>query len=130
MALMGNASLFGPPPGEVLDPVPWEDVVRGIVAGVPDLLGELYSDSRNVVLTLARIWATLVTGSIKSKDAAADWALPRLPTELKAVLARARANYLSYEAEEPADWAALTSQLRSYASHVTIAIEELTALRD
>lgn len=53
MVLLGNTPLFGPPPGEVLDPVPHEDLIRAIVAGVPDLLADLKSDTRNAVLTLA-----------------------------------------------------------------------------
>ncbi|WP_344835368.1 aminoglycoside adenylyltransferase domain-containing protein [Nonomuraea dietziae] len=81
MVLLGNAPLSGPPPAEVLDPIPPGDLVRGIVAGMPALLEELESDTRNVLLTLARIWTTVATGVIRSKDAAADWALARLPAE-------------------------------------------------
>ncbi|MBM0238323.1 DUF4111 domain-containing protein [Micromonospora sp. ATA32] len=36
-------------------------------------------DTRNVILTLARIRTTLATGGIRSKDAAADFVLDRLP---------------------------------------------------
>lgn len=54
-ALLGNAPLFGLPPAEVLDPVPREDLRRGIVHGVPHLLEDLESDTRNVVLSLARM---------------------------------------------------------------------------
>ena len=38
----------------------------------------LVDDTRNSVLTLARIWLTVETGEIGPKDAA-DWALERLP---------------------------------------------------
>ncbi|MDT0346872.1 aminoglycoside adenylyltransferase family protein [Streptomyces litchfieldiae] len=122
VVLLGNAPLFGPPPGEVLDPVPPGDLRRAIVAGVPDLLAELAEDTRNVVLTLARIWTTLVTGDIRSKDAAADWALARLPAEHRPVLARARACYLGEERER---WDDLGSRVRSYAAHVAGEIERL-----
>ncbi len=77
--LQRGLALDGPPPDELLDPVPHEDLRRAIVAGVPDLLDELESDTRNVLLTLARIWMTLGTGEITSKDAAAQWAIARLP---------------------------------------------------
>ncbi|MFI6008198.1 aminoglycoside adenylyltransferase family protein [Streptomyces sp. NPDC051243] len=103
MVLLANAPLYGPPPADVLDPVPHEDLRRAIVAGVPELLGELDADTRNVLLTLARIWTTLATGVIRSKDAAADWALPRLPAEHRAVLAHARAVYLGHEEERWGD---------------------------
>ncbi|GGS64048.1 aminoglycoside adenylyltransferase family protein [Streptomyces violaceus] len=99
MVLLADAPLHGPPPAELLDPVPHEDLRRAVVAGVPELMDELDSDTRNVLLTLARIWATLTTGDIRSKDAAAVWALGRLPAEHRPVLARARAVYLGEEDE-------------------------------
>jgi streptomycin 3"-adenylyltransferase len=61
---------------------------------VPELLGELDTDTRNVLLTLARIWTTLAAGAIRAKDAAADWALPRLPAEHRPVLSNARVIYV------------------------------------
>ncbi|MYS90273.1 MULTISPECIES: aminoglycoside nucleotidyltransferase ANT9 [Streptomyces] len=99
MVLRADVPLHGPPPAELLDPVPHDDLRRAIVAGVPELMAELDSDTRNVLLTLARIWTTLTTGTIRSKDAAAAWALDRLPAEHRPVLARARAVYLGEEAE-------------------------------
>jgi len=99
MVLLANTPLSGPPPAEILDPVPREDLVRAMVDGVDSLVGDVAADTRNVILTLARIWSTLATGVIRSKDAAATWALPRLPEEHRAVLARARAIYLGREAE-------------------------------
>lgn len=122
MVLLGNTPLYGPPPGEVLDPVPPEDLIRAIVASVPDLLADLESDTRNVVLTLARIWTTLATGAIRSKDAAADWAFMHLPANHRPVLARARAIYLEDEEER---WDDLLPHLRPHADHIVGAIERL-----
>lgn len=99
MTLAGDTALYGPPPDRLLDPVPLVDLRRAIVAGVPQLLGDLDHDTRNVLLTLARVWTTLATDSIRSKDAAADWAIERLPSEHRAVLAHARAVYLGEEEE-------------------------------
>ena len=62
MVLQGDAVLVGPPPAQLLDPVPHDDLIRGAIAGIPELLGDLESDTRNVLLTLARIWTTLQTG--------------------------------------------------------------------
>lgn len=115
MVLQGNAPLVGPPPGQLLDPVPPQDLNRGATAGVPGLLDELESDTRNVLLTLARVWTTLATGEIRSKDAAADWALPHLPARHRAVLARARDLYLRGEDEER--WSDLLA-VRQHAVHV------------
>lgn len=76
MVLTGDHPLTGPRPAQVLGSVPHSDLVRASVAGIPDLLDNLDGDTRNVLLTLARIWTTLATGQIRSKDAAADWASP------------------------------------------------------
>ncbi|MGW2230160.1 aminoglycoside adenylyltransferase family protein [Streptomyces formicae] len=122
MVLAGRASLFGPAPDDVLDPVPAADLTRAMTSGVPELLAELDTDTRNVLLTLARIWTTLATGDIKSKDAAADWALERLPAEHRPVLARARAVYLGGEEER---WDDLLSQVAPHAAYVVKEIEAL-----
>ncbi|HYI65471.1 MAG TPA: DUF4111 domain-containing protein, partial [Candidatus Limnocylindrales bacterium] len=78
---------------EVLDPVPRAELVRAMVDGVPSLLSDLGDDTRNVLLTLARIWTTVATGEIRSKDEAADWAVSRLPEAHRSTLARARDLY-------------------------------------
>jgi len=119
MVLQGNAVLVGPPPAQVLDPVPHNDLIRGAVAGIPHLLSDLESDTRNVLLTLARTWTTLETGQIQSKDAAAARALKQLPPEQQPVLARARAMYLDGVDEER--WHELPA-VRAHADYVVAAI--------
>lgn len=122
MVLFGNTPVLGPPPAEIFDPVPREDLVRAMVGDIEALLGDLDDDTRNVILTLARIWSTVATGVIRSKDAAADWALDRLPEEHQAVLARARANYLGDEEER---WDDIQPQLRRHTDHVVAEINRL-----
>ncbi|MFE0864092.1 aminoglycoside adenylyltransferase family protein [Streptomyces rochei] len=117
MVLRADTPLHGPPPAVLLDPVPHTDLRRAIVAGVPELTAELESDTRNVLLTLARIWSTLVTGGIRSKDAAADWALARLPAGHCEPLAHARAVYLGHERDERWD-----DGVRPCAGHMVRAI--------
>ena len=107
--------LFGPPPSEILDTVPRGDLDRALLDVIPDLMADLDSDTRNVILTLARIWATLATGDILPKDLAADWAMARLPAEHEAVLARARAIYLG---EEPERWDDLQTLVARHAEYV------------
>jgi hypothetical protein len=70
-----------------------------MASAVDGILLDLENDTRNYLLTLARIWSTLVTGEIRSKDLAADWALERLPDEQRLVLERARAIYLGADEE-------------------------------
>lgn len=122
MVLLGDVAVYGPPPGRVLDPVPHEDLVRAFAAAVPELLDELWSDTRNVVLTLVRIWFGLATGVISSKDAAADWALRRLPEEHRPVLEHARAVYL---ARQEQDWHGAEQRVRACAEYVVEVIREL-----
>jgi streptomycin 3"-adenylyltransferase len=117
--------LLGPPVA-VLPPVPRADLVRAMVQSIPVLMPgiEEGDDRRNGLLTLARIWTTLATGEIRSKDEAADWALARLPERHRPVLAHARAAYLG---EEPENWRALASRVRPHVDHVVDRIRTLAA---
>lgn len=124
MVLLGKRSLLGPPPHEVLDPVPHEDLIRAITGAVGDLLQDLADDTRNAVLTLARVWNTVATGVIRTKAAAAEWALPRLPAEHRPVLARARAIYLG---EQDEAWGGLGDRARAYGEHVAARIADAEA---
>ncbi|AWW41729.1 aminoglycoside adenylyltransferase family protein [Streptomyces cadmiisoli] len=123
MVLAGNHPLTGPPPAEVLDRVPQADVVRASVAGVPGLLGDLDGDTRNVLLTLARVWTTLATGQIRSKDAAADWALARLPPEHRPVLEHARQLYLNWRYCDETWSDELRAQVRPHVDRVRVEID-------
>ncbi|CAL9671746.1 aminoglycoside adenylyltransferase family protein [Streptomyces sp. enrichment culture] len=127
MALAGDRPLTGPHPAEILDPVPQADLVRASVAGIPGLLDDLDSDTRNVLLTLARIWTTLATGQIKSKDAAADWALAQLPPEHRPVLEHARQLYLDCSYSEESWNDALQAQVRPHVDRVRAEIDRLRA---
>jgi predicted nucleotidyltransferase len=124
MALLANRPLLGPPPADVFDPVPHDDLIRAITGELGALLDDLDSDTRNVILTLARIWSTVETGAVRSKDAAADWALARLPEEQRAVLARARAIYVGEEEER---WDDLRPRIRLHAEHVVARITPVAA---
>ncbi len=123
LTLQGDAALFGPPPAEVMDPVPLADLRRAIVAGVPGLLADLESDTRNVLLTFGRIWFTLATGVIGSKDRAADWAIEHLPAEHRSVLRRARDLYLDGADD---DWAPVMAGVVAHADVVVAEIERLS----
>jgi predicted nucleotidyltransferase len=124
MVRQADRPLFGPPPAEVLDPIPWPDLRRAMLDCIPDLLSYLAGDERNVVLTFVRIWTTLATGVIRSKDGAADWAMPLLPPEHRDVLAYARANYLDGTPEE---WGDLLPRVRPFVDHVIGEIEAAAA---
>lgn len=120
MALLGGSSLLGPLPSEVFDPVPRQDYIRAILRDTETVDEYLVGDTRNVVLTLPRIWSAIATDEVHSKDSAALWALPRLPEEHRPVLLRALAIYRG-EAEE--SWEGALPQARAYAAYVVAEIK-------
>jgi streptomycin 3"-adenylyltransferase len=113
--------LFGPPAIDVLDPIPRTDLDRALRDVIPDLLVDLDDDTRNVLLTLARVWLTLETSSIAPKDVAASWALERLPEDRGDALRTARDAYIG-TTRDAWDVAALASA-RADADAIVRAIE-------
>lgn len=87
-------TLVGPPAPELIPAVPEHDLRAAMLGDLDALRSELDTDTRNVLLTLARIWCTLATGEIRAKDDAAAWALQRLSPEHRPALAHARSGYL------------------------------------
>ncbi len=125
VTLSGNHPLTGPPPAKLLDPVPHADLVRASVAGIPALLAELDDDTRNVLLTLARIWTTLATGEIKTKDDAASWALAHLPPEHRPALEHARKRYLTCHYQDEVWSDRVKAQVRPLIDEVLTRIDRL-----
>ena len=83
-ALLGEKPLAGPEPTQVFEPVSRADYLDAILRDVGTVDEFLPWDTRNVVLTLPRIWSALETDAVYSKEEPADWALPRLPEEHRA----------------------------------------------
>lgn len=114
-----SVALYGPPAHEFFDEVPAIDLQRSLLETLSQWNTEAdwEGDERNIVLALVRIWYTAMTGDIASKDAAAGWALQRLPLEHKHVVMAARDAYLGLEAVDlaayPKERAALLDYIRS-----------------
>jgi len=113
-------SLYGPQADAVLDPVPETDIRKAIKESIPGLMTNLKGDERNVLLTLARMWVTVSTGEIVSKDSAAEWAIPQLPSEPAALLDLARKAYLG---EVDDQWDGIYTEVLSLANDMKSAIE-------
>ena len=116
---LGDVTLTGSAAGTTFDEVPRRDLVEALVAGIPGLIDDIDWDTRNVVLTIARIWNGVVTGEIRSKDGAAEWALERLPPEHRPVLVRAREGYLRGNES----WEDLRAQVLPFVRAVVAEIE-------
>ena len=125
MALLGDEPLAGPPAAQVFDPVPRSDYVEAILRDIETVDEFLPWDTRNVVLTLPRIWSAVATDAVYSKEEAALWALLRLPAEHRLVLDLALAGY---RGELDDSWDELRSQVRAHADHVVSEIERARAV--
>lgn len=97
--LLANHTIFGDSSDQLLCKVPYKDFMRAMIESFPNLMLELDTDTRNVLLALARIWSTLATDEIRSKPAAADWAINRLPEKYRLVVKRAQAICTGLEPE-------------------------------
>lgn len=99
--LLRSKTLFGAEPNQLLPKVPYRDFIIASADSLQSLIADLDSDTRNVLLTLARIWSTAETDIIRSKPAAADWAINHLPEKCRPVMQRAKA---ICEGEEQEHW--------------------------
>ena len=109
-------ALYGPPPIRVFPDVPRADYEDALLRDFDSawwVTGR--SEMRYAILSLPRIWATLAEpDELHTKESAAEWALPRLPADLRRPLELALESYrthgrdLDFEADE----------FRRYADHV------------
>lgn len=110
--LLSNKTLFGPNPHQLLPRVPYEDFFNATTLEIANLMRDLESDTRNVLLTLARIWCTLETNTIQSKSNAATYAIERLPKEYKLVVDNAR---LILHGDKEENWIGLENHIEKCA---------------
>jgi streptomycin 3"-adenylyltransferase len=97
--MLASQTVYGPAPDLLLDAVPYRDFITATVKEIDSLMADFEGDTRNVLLTLARMWCTLETDAIWSKPGAAEWAAYRLPQRLQPVIWRARAICIGEETE-------------------------------
>jgi len=127
VALLGEEPLVGPQPSEVLDPVPRGDYVDAVLRDVDTVDEYLPWDTRNVVLTLPRIWSAIATEEVHSKESAARWALTRIPTEHRAVLERALSAYLGDTGDT---WNDIRVETRAYVDEILMEIRRARTRAD
>ena len=106
--------------------MPAADLAHAVVDGIPALLADLDHDTRNVLLTLARILVTVETGEIVAKDEAAERVLPRLGDRERAVLERARD---AYHGRDYGSFAGIEADVRPCADALIRAIDAAVSSR-
>lgn len=117
-----SLSLEGLEAIKVIEPIPMKDIQKAIRCSLPELIAGVKGDERNVLLTLARMWFTISTGEICSKDMAAEWVTPRLPQNLAVLLEIARKAYLG-ECDDC--WSNLEVEITSLVAFMNKSIENL-----
>src|ERR1700731_2916994 len=88
--LLMSETLWGVEPEQLLVQVLYHDFMKAMLHDLNRLAADLEHDTRNVLLTFARIWSTLETDAIRPKPAAADWVMNRLPKMYQPVMKRAK----------------------------------------
>ncbi|MFO2743702.1 aminoglycoside adenylyltransferase family protein [Legionella pneumophila serogroup 1] len=97
--LLKSKTLYGSEPEQLLAPVPYHDFMKAMLGDLDRLVDDLEDDTRNVLLTIARIWCTLETDAISSKPSAADWVMQHLPEAYQPVIMRAKSICIGAENE-------------------------------
>jgi len=113
--LLASKTLYGANPQQILYEVPYNDYMLATLDALPCLITDLNSDTRNVLLTLSRIWSTVETDTIRSKPSAASWAIERLPKEYLQVMNRAKA---ICQGKEKEDWSDIKEVIRPCAEYI------------
>lgn len=86
--------LVGDKASDIIPNISSNGLEEAIKHALPDLMGNLIGDERNVLLTLARMWYTLEVKDICPKNVAATWVMDKIPHELSPLLDRAQKAYL------------------------------------
>lgn len=119
--------LCGPDFRRLLAPIPASDLYIAIAESLPNIVGGLLGDERNVLLTLARMWITASRGEIVPKDVAATWAINKLPESLRPVLNSARKAYIG---EVKDNWENRGDEIALLANHMKLSIEDCLVQKD
>jgi len=117
-----SISLYGPKATELLEPISMADIRKAIKESLPGLITCIRGDERNVILTLARMWLTVSTGEIGSKDLAAEWAMQELPDKYAIILDKARLAYLGEYVDK---WEGMEDEVADLVDYMKNAIETL-----
>jgi streptomycin 3"-adenylyltransferase len=121
--------LLGEPASAWFAPIPEKDLARAFADTVAqwNTPADWQGDELTVVLALARIWYSVVTGAIAPKDVAATWLLERLPHAHRALLSHARDVYLGKVNDSLSD---RIDQVSAFVQYSKAQIERSTSTPD
>ena len=125
--LLANKILLGPSPDQLLCRIPYKDFLTATNKALSTLMADLSRDTRNVLLTYARIWSTVETDAIRSKPDAAAWAINHLPEEYKPVMKRACAICIGEKNEY---WDDIKTLIQPCADYMVSQIKKIIFLRE
>lgn len=120
-ARQNHRGLIGPDLESFLSTPTPDMLSRACRDALPALLEDLRSDTRNVLLTLARMVTTVTSGRIVSKDVAARHVSPNLPEAESDLLLHAMAEY---RGEAVVDWQLLLPAAQRTAGLLASKIQE------
>lgn len=88
--------IFGESAANLFDPVPDSDFMTTLQSTLDiwNTQEDWFGDERNIILTIARIWYSAVTGDIGSKEEASSWLIDRLPIAYHNLVLKTRQDYL------------------------------------
>ena len=89
-ARKNSITLKGAESKELIPAIPFHEIKKAIRFSLPGLISSFKGDERNVLLTLSRMWFTLVTEEITTKDVAAKWVILKLPERFPPLLTTAK----------------------------------------
>ncbi|HHN8540404.1 DUF4111 domain-containing protein [Citrobacter cronae] len=119
-----SVPLFGEPADIFFNAIPANDVLKTFRHTLEQWQepADLEGDERNIILALARIWCSVVTGDIVAKDEAASWLMPKLPVEHADTLQAACAEYLGVA---KTNWAESMPSVQRFVWHAKKQITDL-----
>ncbi|EPH13172.1 aminoglycoside adenylyltransferase domain-containing protein [Myroides odoratimimus] len=91
---LNSLTIYGKEATEVIPTISDTVFNKAILSSLPSLIKEIEDDEINVILTLCRMYYSIQTGEVISKDKAVDYLLPIAPDEFKLLLLKAKAVYL------------------------------------
>ena len=94
-------TISGPPPAELLPPVPRHDYVDSIMTDIAAADEQVYNDPVYIVLNLCRVAAYVQAGLITSKAEGGEWGMRTLSHAQRPVVAEALAIYRGTSDETP-----------------------------